>query len=200
MMVALPKEAMRMTEAEYLAFERASETKHEYIDGHVYAMAGASRTHNLICTNTVAALHPQLRQTPCEIYQGDMRVKVQFGDLYSYPDVTIVCDEPQFADSKQDMLLNPVILVEVLSPTTANYDRGRKFQQYRQLESIQEYLLIEQDSPRIERYLRQADNTWLLSDAIGLDASLELPSIGCTLKLADVYQKVTFETEDAAGQ
>lgn len=147
MMVALPKEAMRMTEAEYLAFERASETKHEYIDGHVYAMAGASRTHNLIYTNTVAALHPQLRQTPREIYQGVMRVKVQFGDLYSYPEVTIVCDKPQFADSKQDMLLNPVILVEVLSPTTANYDRGRKFQQYRQLESIQEYLLIEQDTP-----------------------------------------------------
>ncbi len=192
-MVALPQESTRMTEAEYLAFERASETKHEYIDGHVYAMAGASRQHNLISTNTVATLHFQLRQTPCETYQGDMRVKVQMGDLYSYPDVTVVCAEPQFADSKQDMLLNPVIVVEVLSPTTEKYDRGKKFRQYRQLDSMQEYLIIEQEKSHIEHYLRQPDNTWLLADAVGLDASLELPSIGCTLKLADVYQKVTFE-------
>jgi Uma2 family endonuclease len=199
-MVAQTKESIRMTEAEYLAFERASETKHEYIDGHVYAMAGASRKHNLICTNTVATLHFQLRQTPCETYQGDMRVKVQMGDLYSYPDITVVCDEPQFADGKQDMLLNPVIVIEVLSPTTVAYDRGQKFQQYRQIESMQEYLLIEQDKPRIERYMRQADGTWLLKDAIGLDTSLELPSIGCTLKLTDVYEKVTFESEDAPGQ
>ena len=191
-MVALPKEATRMSEAEYLAFERASETKHEYIDGHVYAMTGGSPAHSLISAYTTISLGTQLQGRPCAVYTSDVKIKANRDHVYA--DVSVVCGEPQYKD--KDILLNPVVVIEVLSPTTEKYDRGRKFQQYRQLESMQEYLLIAQDSPHIERYLRQPDNTWLLADAVGLDASLELPSIGCTLKLADVYQKVTFDADE----
>lgn len=196
-MFAPSGEFMRMTEAEYLAFERASDIRHEYLDGHVYAMTGASRAHNLISTYTAASLINQLRGRPCEVYASDMRVRVSATGLYTYPDVTVVCGNPQFADSALDTLLNPVLVIEVLSPSTESYDRGKKFQHYRQLESLREYVLISQDSPRVERFLRQDDGTWLLTDAAGLDASLELASVACTLALAEVYEKVTFEAEDA---
>jgi Uma2 family endonuclease len=195
-MVAQPKESTRMTEAEYLAFERASDTKHEYIDGHVYAMTGGSPAHSLISSYTGNSLMNQLQGQPCAVYNSDVKIKANRD--YVYADVSVVCGEPQYKD--KDILLNPIVVIEVLSPSTEQYDRGRKFHQYRQLESLQEYLLIAQNSPHIERYLRQSDGTWLYADAIGLDTSLELPSIGCTLALADVYEKVTFEAEDAAGQ
>lgn len=195
-MFAPSGEFMRMTEAEYLAFERASDIRHEYLDGHVYAMTGASRAHNLISTYTAASLINQLRGRPCEVYASDMRVRVSATGLYTYPDVTVVCGNPQFADSALDTLLNPVLVIEVLSPSTESYDRGKKFQHYRQLESLREYVLISQDSPRIERFLRQDDGTWLLTDAAGLDASLELASVACTLALAEVYEKVTFQSEE----
>ncbi len=195
-MFAPSGEFMRMTEAEYLAFERASDIRHEYLDGHVYAMTGASRAHNLISTYTAASLINQLRGRPCEVYASDMRVRVSATGLYTYPDVTVVCGNPQFADSALDTLLNPVLVIEVLSPSTESYDRGKKFQHYRQLESLREYVLISQDSPRVERFLRQDDGTWLLTDAAGLDASLELASVACTLALAEVYEKVTFESEE----
>lgn len=190
-MAAVPHETM--TEAEYLAFERASETKHEYLNGQVYAMTGASRAHNLICSYTAASLINQLQGRPCEVYPGDMRIKVSRTGLYTYADVSVVCGEAQFEDAELDMLLNPIVIVEVLSPTTESYDRGKKFQHYRQLAALREYVLIAQDSPRIERFLRRDDESWVLQDAQGLDSHLELPSIGCTLTLADVYQKVTFE-------
>ena len=195
-MVALSNQIKTMTETEFLAFERASEIKHEYLDGYVYTMTGASRAHNLICINAAATLHGQLRQKPCEIYANDMRVKVQATGLYTYPDLSVVYDEPQLAGGEFDTLLNPVLLIEVLSPSTESYDRGKKFQHYRQIDSLGDYVLIAQDSPRIERFTRQPDDTWLLADAVGLDASVELPSLGCTLALADVYEKVTFEAND----
>jgi Uma2 family endonuclease len=193
-MSALPK-PLRMTEAEYLEFERASETKHEYIGGEVFAMTGASRHHNLITGATYASLFLQLRGRPCEVYPGDMRVQVRASGLYTYPDIGVVCGEAQLADTHLDTLINPLLIVEVLSPSTELYDRGRKFQYYRHIESLREYVLIAQDAPRIERFVRQGD-VWQFSDAVGLDASLELPSIGCTLALADVYEQVTFEAEE----
>lgn len=196
-MSALPHETTRMTEAEYLAFDRASEIKHEFLDGYVYvnAMTGTSEKHNRICFNVGGILYEQLRQKPCVGYSSDMRLKVQATGLYTYPDLSVVCGDSQLADGEYDTLLNPVLLVEVLSPSTERYDRGKKFQHYRQLDSLQDYVLIAQDSPRIERFTRQQDDTWLLADAAGLDASIELPSIGCTLALNDVYQKVTFEAD-----
>jgi Uma2 family endonuclease len=183
------------TVEEYLELEHTSEEKHEYLDGHIYLMAGASRKHLLISGNIYASLHAQLRKRPCEIYQSDMRVKAD--RLYTYPDIVVVCDTPQFIGEAPGTLINPILIVEVLSPSTEGSDRRKKFQDYRALESLQEYLLVEQDSHQIEHYIRQKDGQWLLSDAVELEKVLELPSIGCTLALADVYEKVTFDKEEA---
>ena len=150
-MPAMPKPLL--TPEEYLARERRAETKSEYLRGEVFAMAGASRAHNLIASNAAGELRQQLRDRPCEVYPSDMRVKVSPSGLYTYPDVTVVCGEPQFEDAEVDTLLNPKVLVEVLSPSTADYDRGGKFTHYRRLPSLQEYVLISQDRPLVEHYV-----------------------------------------------
>lgn len=183
----------KWTAQDYLAFERTSEQKHEFLDGEVYLMAGASANHNLIVGNIYASLHTQLRQRPCVVYPSDMRLKVNATGLYTYPDISVVCDPPRFEDDQRDTLLNPTVIVEVLSPSTENYDRGKKFQHYRTLGSLQEYVLASQDSYRIEHYLRQQDDQWLFSDVSQPDETLALPSIQCTLLLSDVYEKVNFE-------
>jgi Uma2 family endonuclease len=185
-----------MTEAEYLAFERSSETKHEFLDGTIYAMAGASLSHNRICAHTIIRLGMQLQDGPCEVIPGDMRLKVEATGLYTYPDISVVCGDTQLVEGEFDTLLNPVLIVEVLSPSTESYDRGKKFHHYQQLESLQEYVLIAQDSPRIERFLRQDDGTWILTNVTGMDGSLQLASIQAVLKLADVYERVTFEADN----
>lgn len=178
---------------DYLKFERTSAEKHEFLDGDIFLMTGASANHNLIVGNIYASLHTQLRQRPCVVYPSDLRVKVSQTGLYTYPDISVTCDAPQFEDVQLDTLLNPTVIVEVLSPSTEKYDRGRKFQHYRTLESLQEYVLAAQDGTRLEHYLRQEDDQWLFSDATQADERLELPSIGCTLLLSDVYEKVAFE-------
>jgi len=190
-MAAQPQ--IRLTPAEYLAFERKCEFKSEYWAGQVFAMAGASERHNLIETNVIIALGSQLRGKSCKVYPSDMRVKVPATDLYTYPDVTIVCGKAQFDDVERDTLLNPTVIVEILSKSTENYDRGKKFQNYRTLESLTEYVLIAQDAVHIEHYVRQSDNQWLLSEAKDLSAVVELPTIQCTLALIDVYDKVEIE-------
>ena len=196
-MSALPQDPVAMTETEYLDFERASEFKHEFIDGEVFAMTGASERHNLISVSTLAALYSQLRGGSCKVYPADMRLKVQASGLYTYPDISIVCGDAQFGDERLDTLLNPTVLIEILSPSTERYDRGRKFQDYRKLPSLREYVLIAQDAPHVERYRLQDNGNWELADAEGLDARLELTSIGCTLALADIYEQVTFGEDDA---
>jgi Uma2 family endonuclease len=190
-MAALPNR--RWTAEEYLAFERTSEEKHEYLAGEVYLMTGASRNHNLITANLITTLSVQLRGRQCEVYASDMRVSA--ADSYTYPDVTVVCGQPKFEDDEVDTLLNPIVIIEVLSPSTENYDRGKKFQHYRALSSLQEYLLVSQDTPRIEYYTRHTGDQWLFSDVTGLDSQLELPSINCAMKLADVYDKVAFDED-----
>ena len=182
------------TAEDYLAHERASEQRHEYLDGDILLMAGASARHNLIVTNILASLHTQLRQRPCVVYPGDMRVKVSLTGLYTYPDISVVCGQSQFEDDQQDTLLNPVLIVEVLSPSTEGYDRGKKFQHYRTLPTLQEYVLVAQDTRRIERYVRQENDRWLLDDVGGEDGSVDLRSIDCRLVLAEVYEKVVFES------
>lgn len=188
MAVAQPKTLIAL--AEYLARERLSETKHEYFAGEIFAMAGASRAHNLITANVIAALHAQLKHRPCTTYPSDMRLKVEATGLYTYPDVSVVCGEAMFDDEQQDTLLNPTLIVEVLSKSTENYDRGEKFRQYRRLTSLQEYLLVAQDTYHIEHYVRQPDNQWLLSETNEVEDAIHLPSITCSLELADVYAKV----------
>jgi len=184
---------IRLTPAEYLAFERTQEYKSEYWAGQVFAMAGASERHNLIETNVISALHTQLRGRSCKVYPSNMRIKVPATGLYTYPDVTVMCGKAQFDDMERDTLLNPTIIVEILSKSTEGYDRGKKFQNYRTLESLTEYILIAQDAVHIEHYIRQPDNQWLLSEAKDLSAVLDLPTIQCTLALGDVYDKVDFE-------
>ena len=188
-MSSLPKP--RFTPEEYLALERPAEYRSEYFNGEIFAMAGASREHNLIAGNVSRELGNQLKGRPCETYQTDMRVRVSAMGLYTYPDVVVVCGEPQFENDSVDTLLNPTLLVEVLSPSTEAYDRGDKFEQYRTLESLADYVLIAQDRYRVERFARQPDGQWLLSVAKSLDAEVSLASIGCRLPLADVYDRLS---------
>lgn len=186
--------AIKMTELEYLIYERQAEYKSEFLNGKLFAMAGASRRHNLIVTNVVREVSLQLKGRSCESYSSDMRVHNPDTSLYSYPDVVVMCGKPEFSDEHGDILLNPTLLIEVLSPSTELYDRGAKFGHYRRLESLREYVMITQDRASIERYERQEDSRfWMLSEIEGLETSVELSSIGCTLALSEVYDKVDFE-------
>ena len=183
---------LKYTPQEYLALERAAEYRSEYDSGQIFPMGSAGRAHNLICGNVSAALSSQLRDRPCEVYSNDMRVQAASASRYSYPDV-VVCDEPQFLDASEDTLLNPLVLVEVLSPSTESKDRGEKFLRYRRIETLNDYLLVSQDAHHVEHFQRQADGSWRLTEADGLDESITLDSIGCVLPLAEVYAKVTLE-------
>ncbi|HEX2208409.1 MAG TPA: Uma2 family endonuclease [Longimicrobium sp.] len=185
-----------VTPAEYLAAERKSAQKSEYINGRVYAMAGASRVHNLIALNTASELRTQLRGRPCEAYANDMRVKVERTGMYTYPDVIGLCEEPRFEDAEVDTLLNPTVIIEVLSPSTERYDRGEKFAHYRRLESLREYILIAQDIRRIEHYRREGDS-WVLTEVSEPDAALVIPSLSATLRLSDIYDRVEFPSAGA---
>jgi Uma2 family endonuclease len=198
-MSAIPK--LKMTDAEYLAMERASDTRHEFFYGDVFAMAGASEAYNTITMNAGASLHTQLRKRDCRVYQSDMRLKIT-SKVYTYPDVMVVCGEPKFSEDKadtQDTLLNPTLIIEVLSPSTEAYDRGTKFLHYQTLASLQTYVMIAQYNPRVEIYTRQADDQWVYMVRTDLAATIDLASIQCTLTLADIYEKITFEDDDAAS-
>ena len=174
---------------QYLAIERDAQQKHEYLNGEIFAMGGASERHNLIAVNLVASIHVQLKGKPCKVYSSDMRVKVSATGLYTYPDLVALCGEAHFDDEQQDTLLNPNMVIEVISKSTDG-DRGEKFAHYRRIESLAEYLLISQDKYCIEQYVRQPDNQWLMSEVSKLEERIELPSIKCTLLLSDVYDRV----------
>ena len=189
-MSSIPKS--RLTPEQYLAFERKAAIKSEYFDGEMFAMSGASREHNLIGGNIGRELGEQVKDRDCEVYIADMRVKVNPTGLYTYPDVSVVCGQPQFEDREVDTLMNPKVLFEVLSDSTERYDRGKKSEHYRKLESLAEYLLISQDRVHVEHYVRQPDNQWLLSETTDLEATIPLPSIGCQLAIAEVYRKINF--------
>jgi len=180
----------RLSAEEYLVLERQSEERHEFLDGETFAMTGASRWHNRIVLNIAAALHVQLRGRPCEAFASDMRVRVSATGLYTYPDVVVVCGEPRFDDSELDTILNPTLLVEVLSPSTEGYDRGKKFAHYRTIEALAEVVLISQEQVEVERFSRQPEGGWLLLEANRLEDSLPLPTIGCELPLSAVYERV----------
>ncbi len=182
---------------EYLEIERQAETKSEYFAGEIFAMSGASRTHNLILTNTVISLGTSLKGKNCDVYASDMRVEVNPTGLYTYPDVVIVCGEPQFKDTQEDTLLNPTVIMEVLSKSAASYDRGEKFEHYGSLPSLTDYLLIAQDRAAVEQRTR-TEQGWQLAFHYGLEAVVPLPSIGCELRLSDVYDRIQFADPKAA--
>lgn len=181
---------------EYLAFERQAETKHEYVGGEAFAMAGASARHSLIVANLIIEIGSQLRGRPCRVYPSDQRVAASDAGPFYYPDLAALCAEPRFLDGEMDTLLNPEVLVEVLSPTTEAYDRGAKFSDYRRIPSLREVLFVSQDAARIERFERGDEGQWLLTDHSGLGAAVELPAIGCRLELAQVYDKVDLAPAD----
>ena len=183
------------TAEEYLTLERSASYKSEFHDGQIYAMTGASRKHNLVSGNIYRELSVQLKKRPCEAYMSDMRVKAAQALSYHYPDIAVVCGTPQFEDAYVDTLLNPTVLIEVLSPSTEAYDRGGKFSHYRKIATLQEYLLVTQDQPSIERYVRQGD-VWILTEAEGLEASMPLESIDCVLSLREVYDKVLDDVDN----
>lgn len=176
---------------EYLAWERKADTKHEYVRGEIIAMSGASRVHSLIVTNISGELYIQLKGRMCEVHTNDMRVQTSPEISYFYPDVLVVCGEPRFEDNTFDTLLNPIVLVEVLSPSTAAYDRGEKFKHYQQLTSLREYVLVSQDEVRVELYRRQ-ETQWKPIEFRSLGNVLSLASIDCELILSDIYNRVEF--------
>jgi len=192
-MSAIPKQ--KLTPVEYLEFERKSEIKHEYFNNEIFAMSGAKRNHNKITTNLSGLVWQHLKGKDCESYSNDMRLFIPKTGLYTYPDVVVVCGEPQFQDDVFDTFLNPILLTEVLSESTESYDRGKKFQYYRSIESLEEYVLVSQEEARIEKYVKSGDGFWALSEAVGLEAEIEFSSIGCQVALREVYDKVHFSDE-----
>jgi len=189
-MSSVPKTLL--TPQEYLARERTAEFKCEFYRGEMFAMAGASWEHTLVKDNTAREAGQQLKEGPCRVLTSDLRVKVDATGLYTYPDIIVVCDEPQFEDKTFDTLLNPRVLMEVLSDSTEKYDRGGKFKHYRQVPSLQEYVLIAQDQPLVERHVRQPNGDWLMTEFRGLEQTLAFTSVSVKIAVADIYRGVTF--------
>jgi Uma2 family endonuclease len=198
--MALPKEKFLYTVEQYLEMERASEERHEYVDGYVYKMAGESPNHSRINVNLLTILNLQLRGKPCEAFSPNMKIrsgpffkeqKTNKG-MFSYADVSIVCGEPQFHDKFQDVLLNPTVIIEILSESTKGFDRGEKFRRYiTHIQALQDYVLVHQTLPWIQIYSRRPDG-WLMTDAAGLETSIRVPSIDCNLPLSEIYDRVEF--------
>jgi Uma2 family endonuclease len=188
-----------LTPEQYLEIERKAEFKSEYYQGEMFAMGGARYAHNVVAGSLIRELGQQLRDVPCTVCSSDQRVLISATGLYTYPDAVVVCGEPKFLDGEFDVLLNPVLLVEVLSPSTEAYDRGRKFEHYRAIESLQAYLMVAADRVQADLFTRQPDGAWLLTSANRLEDILALPSIACQLPLANLYEKVVFSTRSPQG-
>lgn len=178
---------------EYLERERQAEYKSEYLNGEIFAMSGASRAHNLITMNLSVQFGLQLKGKPCEAYAGDMRLRVRSANFYTYPDLVVVCGTPQFEDRELDTLLNPTVIIEVLSKSTERYDRMAKTFYYRTLDSLAEHLLVAQHAVHIEQFVKQANGDWLLIEHTSPEQIVKLASINCSLQVTDVYEKVTLD-------
>jgi Uma2 family endonuclease len=181
----------RITEQEYLERERAAEFRSDYYAGHVYAMAGGSWAHGTLIQNVNRLLDTALRDRNCSVRSTDTRVRVS-GNLYTYPDILVVCGEPMFLDKRTDTVTNPVLIIEVLSPSTEAYDRGAKAAQYRTMESLRELALVTQTEARVEIYRKRAGNEWMLAESVGLESDCRFESVECELPLAGIYDQVTF--------
>jgi Uma2 family endonuclease len=179
-----------LTAEQYLEIERKAEFKSEFHNGEMFAMSGGTRAHSGLAFRLASLLGPHLDQRGCEGHTSDLRVLVEQSQLYTYPDLSVVCGQPKFADGQMDVLLNPVLLVEVLSPSTEQYDRGTKVKLYRTIPSLRECLLISQNTPEIELYRRENDESWSILTVNSLDSTLELTSIGFLLPLRDLYRGI----------
>ena len=191
MAVPIPK----LTVDQYLAIEHEAEYKSEYYRGEMFAMAGGSRVHSRLNVRLASIMLNRLDGTGCEVHGSDMKVQTGRDGLYTYPDVTVVCGKPVFADGQSDVLVNPKLIFEVLSKSTEEKDRGFKFQQYKMIASLEEYVLVSQSEPLVERYGRQPGAAWTdYSEARGLEAAIEIRSLGLAIKLAEIYRDVDFES------
>ena len=187
-----------ITPEQYLELERKAEFKSEYYAGEMFAMAGGTSAHNIIGVNISGLLWSQLLGKPCTTFNYDMKVEVDPIGLYAYPDVMVICGEILYVDGKHDLLANPTVIVKVLSPSTEAYDRGEKWEHYRRLASLTDYLLVSQDKMLVEHFTRQPNNQWLLSDASGSESEIELTSLACRLPLASIYNRVALDPNKAA--
>lgn len=191
--MTLVRPARRVTEAEYLEIERTAEFKSEFFAGEMFAMAGGKPQHSQIAANCAREFGNKLRTGDCVVYNADLRIKVEATGLFTYPDLSIICGELQFVPGTDDTVVNPTLIVEVLSDSTEANDRGKKFENYRQIPALREYLLVNQSEPRIEQFVRQPDGRWLLlSEVTGLGSNLELPSLRISISLAEVFAKIKF--------
>ncbi len=181
------------TSEEYLVIERKAEYRSEYLEGEMVAMAGASKKHNLIVANLIRVLGNQLLERNCSVFPSDMRVKIEALGNYVYPDIVVACSDEEFEDNENDTLLNPVVIIEVLSDKTEAYDRGKKFEFYQTIPSLVEYILVSQKSYRIEQFIRQNERIWTYADFHRVNEKMSLSSIQCELMVQDVYAKVTVE-------
>ena len=184
--------AQRITETEYLDLERHAEFKSEFFAGEVFPMSGGTPLHSQIATNLAAELRNELKGKRCVPYNSDLRLKVEATGLLTYPDLSVVCGPLQLATGTDDTVVNPTVIVEVLSDSTEAYDRGKKFENYRLMPSLREYLLVSQKEPRIDQFIRQENEQWLLREAAGLEATLALPALEIKISLAEVFAGVEF--------
>ena len=183
-----------MTAAEYLEMERNSDVKHEFYRGEIFAMAGAKERHNLIVSNLIGIFYNKFKNQPCVVYPSDMRVEIDESHHYAYPDVILVCGERKFLDKKNDTLLNPNVIIEVLSESTENYDRSKKFEAYRTIPSFQEYVLVSSDRKKIEVFTKSPEGRWYLSES-GPSDKVAISAVSTELSLSEVYDKVVFDEE-----
>jgi Uncharacterized protein conserved in cyanobacteria len=185
---------------EYLEREQESEERHEYVDGWMITMVAASWSHSAITSNIDRALGNQFLDTNCRTASRDLKVALPAADKNAFPDLVVVCGGPEFDSDQSNLLLNPRIVVEVLSPSTMDYDRGEKFARYRQIDTLREYLLVAQDRPHVEHYARQDDGSWRFTETDGLDATITLPSVEAELPLAEIYLDVFEENESSEAE
>jgi Uma2 family endonuclease len=184
------------TPEEYLEAERKAEFKSEYLNGEIFAMAGASPRHVLIVANLVIEIGIQLKGKSCRVFSSDLHVKIPVTGLYTYPDVIILCEKPQYEDKQKDTVINPTVIIEVLSKSTKDYDRGEKFEHYRSIESFTDYVLVAQDKFHVEHFAKQADGNWLLKETNDIESSIKIDSIDCELTLTDIYANYDFVDQE----
>lgn len=198
--MALASPERRLSEAEYLELERKAAIKSEFYNGELFAMSGGTRAHSIIAMNVGAELRGALKGSGCAVFESNMRVKVEATGLYTYPDISVACEEQEFVDDEKDTLPNPTLIVEVLSESSELGDRGKKFFHYQKIPPLQEYLLVSETEPRVELFVRQNNGTWILHVVEGMDHNLESPTLRASLKLSEVFANIRFEPQPIRAQ
>ena len=186
-------EKICLSPTDFLEFERESETKHEYFEGQIYDMSGASLKHNVISINTISNLSNKLKGKKCRPFGSDLRIHIPINSLFTYPDISIICDDIKTTDDKFDTVTNPTVIIEILSASTRNYDLGKKFLLYRQIESLQHYIMIDSEEVRVMMYSKNADETWTFEEHINVDHHINIKTIETCLQIADIYETIDFK-------